>query len=216
MMLTLDIQVRDSKESTETLRARGDVPAVFYGPKEASTAVAISARKLESIWKQAGETTIITLKGAGEDKDTLIKDVQFHPVTGAVLHADFYVLEKGKKIQISIPLEFTGVAPAEKAGHIVVKALHEIEIEVAPQELPHSLPVDMSVLENVGDHVMASQIPLPASAELITDPEEIVVSITAFVEEKEEEAAPVEGAAEGAAPAEGEAAPAAEGETKSE
>ena len=215
MILALDVQVRDSKESTEVLRGRGDVPAVFYGPKEDSTAVSINARKLESIWKQAGETTIITLKGAGEDKDTLIKDVQFHPVTGAVLHADFYVLEKGKKIKINIPLEFTNVAPAEKAGHILVKALHEVEIEVAPQELPHNLPVDLSVLANVGDHIMASQIVLPPSAELVTDPEEIVVSVTAFVEEKEPEvAAPAEGAAEGAVPAEG-AAP-AEGEAKSE
>jgi len=52
----------------------------------------------------------------GEDKDALIHDVQFHPVTGRLLHADFYVLEKGKKIKISVPLEFEGAAPAEKAA----------------------------------------------------------------------------------------------------
>jgi large subunit ribosomal protein L25 len=213
-MLALDVQARDSKESTEMLRARGAVPAVFYGPKQDATAVSVNARKLESIWKAAGETTIITLKGAGEDIDTLIHDVQFDPVTSAVIHADFYVLEKGKKIKINIPLEFEGVAPAEKAGHIIVKALHEIEIEVAPQELPHNLPVDLTLLANVGDHITASQIKLPASAELITGAEEIIASVTAFVEEKEPEVAP---AAEAAAPAEGaEAAAPAEGEAKAE
>ncbi len=148
-MLALEVTARDPKESPETLRSRGVVPAVYYGPKEASTSVVINARKLENIWKAAGETTIITLTGVGDDKDTLIHDAQFHPVTGALLHADFLVLEKGKKIRLSIPLEFEGHAPAEKAGHIIVKALHEIEIEVAPAELPHNLPVDLSVLEKL-------------------------------------------------------------------
>ncbi|MEK7601263.1 MAG: 50S ribosomal protein L25 [Patescibacteria group bacterium] len=220
MTLTLEVKPRDSKESTEALRGRGAVPAVFYGPKEASTAVVVDGRKLSSIWKQAGETTIITLTGIGEGKDTLIHDVQFHPVTSALLHADFYVLEKGKKITIKVPLVFEGQAPAEKAGHIVVKAMHEIEIEVAPAELPHNLPVDISALENVGDHITAAQVKLPASATLITDAHETVVSVTAFVEEKIEEpvVAPAVEGAEGAAPAEGaEAAPAAtEAKSKAE
>lgn len=214
MIVKLEVSPRDSKESTETLRKRGAIPAVFYGPKEESTAVAINERKLSSVWKDAGETTIITLTGAGEDKDTLIRDVQFHPVTGALLHADFYVLEKGKKITINIPLEFEGVAPAEKAGHVISKALHEIEIEVTPAELPQHLAVDLTMLANVGDHITAGQIKLPSSATLLTGPEEIVASVTEHVEEKEEAPAPAEGvAAEGAAPAEGEAA-AAEGESK--
>ena len=68
----------------------------------------------------------------------------------------------------------------------IVKALHEIEIEVAPAELPHNLPVDLSKLVTVGDHITAAQIPLPPSASLITEPEEILVSVTEFKEEKEE------------------------------
>jgi len=219
MILALEIKPRDPKESTEILRKRGAVPAVFYGPKEEATAIAVDARKLEQIWKSAGETTIITLQGAGEAKDTLIHDVQFHPVTGNLLHADFYVIEKGKKVTLNIPLEFVGAAPAEKTGHVVVKALHEVEIEVAPAELPHQFEIDLSVLVNVGDHITAGDIKLPPSAELKTGAEEIIVSVTEFKEEKIEE--PVveaaEGAegAEGAPPAEGaEAAAPAEGEAK--
>src|ERR1041385_2923962 len=102
-MLTLEVTSR-GQETPEDLRKKGAIPAVFYGPKEKSTAVSIDGRSLERVWKQAGETTIITLKGLGKDKDTLIHDVQFHPVTGALLHADFYVLEEGKKIKIDVPL----------------------------------------------------------------------------------------------------------------
>jgi large subunit ribosomal protein L25 len=208
MMLTLEVQTRDAKESTETLRERGSVPAVFYGPKEEAVAISIDAQKFDRVFREAGETTIVTLKGAGSDKDTLIHDVQFHPVTGKALHADFYVLEKGKKITINVPLEFEGQAPAEKLGHIIVKALHEIEIEVAPAELPHSLAVDLSKLENVGDHISAGQIKLPASASLLTDADEIIVSVTEFKEQNLEGPTDVvlpaetEAAAEGAASAE--------------
>ena len=184
-MLVLDVKERGN-ESADTLRKSGVVPAVFYGPKEEATAIAIDGPKLASVWREAGETTIVKLKGLGEDKDTLIHDVQFHPVTGTLLHADFYVLEKGKKITIKVPLEFVGHAPAEKAGHVLVKALHEVEIEVAPAELPHHLAVDLSVLADVGNHITAAQIVLPSSATLLTHGEEIVASVTAFVEEKEE------------------------------
>jgi large subunit ribosomal protein L25 len=219
-MLTLAVKERTPQESTADLRAKGLVPAVFYGPKEESTSVSIDGLKLDRVWKEAGETTLVKLSGLGEEKDTLIHDVQFHPVTGTILHADFYVLEKGKKVTIKIPLEFVGAAPAEKLGHIVVKTLHEVEIEVAPAELPHHLDVDMSTLENVGDHITANQIKLPPSAELKTGPDEIVVSIVEFKEEKIVEAATVvpaeiigEKTAEGAA-AEGAAAGEARKEEK--
>ena len=185
-MLTLEVNPRKADESAEMLRTEGVVPAIFYGPKEASTPIAINAQKLEHVWKEAGETTIVTLKGVGEDKDTLIHDAQFHPVTGKLMHVDFYVLEKGKKVKIKVPLEFTGTAPAEKMGHIVVKTLHEVEIEVAPQELPQHLDVSLSSLTNVGDHVTAKEIALPPSATLVTSADEILVSVKEFKEEKEE------------------------------
>jgi len=196
MATILTVQTRDTKTSADEVRSTGMVPAVLYGPKEAPTAVSINAKEFDRVFRTAGETTIIILKGLGEDKETLIKDVQFHPVTDMPLHADFYVIEKGKKVTVSIPLEFVGNSPAEKAGHILVKAVHEVEIEVAPAELPQHLEVDVSKLENVGDHVLAKDIKLPTSAELQIDADEIIVSVTEFVEEK----APAP-AAEAAAPA---------------
>ena len=203
-MLELNVQARDAKAPSEDMRASGIMPAVMYGPKEAPTPIAINTREFERTFREAGETTLVKLKGLGEDKDTLIHDVQLHPVTDAPLHADFYVIEKGKKVTLNIPLEFVGAAPAEKLGHIVVKALHEIEIEVAATEIPQHLEVDLSKLENVGDHIVVSDIKLPASAELQTEADEIVASVTAFVEEKVETPASAEGAAapaaEGAAP----------------
>jgi large subunit ribosomal protein L25 len=216
-MLELEIKPRGDA-SNEDLREQGVMPAVFYGPKEDATPIAINVRAFERLFKEAGETTLVKLKGIGEDKDTLIHDVQWHPVSDKPLHADFLVLEKGKKVTLNIPLEFVGSAPAEKLGHIVTKVLHEVEIEVAPHEIPQHLEVDLSKLENVGDHIAASEIKLPASAELKTAADETVVSITAFVEEKPLETE-VKLAEVGEPAAEGEAAEggaAAEGEKKEE
>lgn len=189
-MLTLTLETRDIKESNDVLRARGLTPVVFYGPKEASQAGAVPTAKLESIWKDAGETTLVHLEGFGTTKETLIHDVQIHPVTGRIVHADFYVLEKGKKVEVPVQLHFVGESPAEKAGFILVKALYEIEIEVAAAELPHHLDVDISKLINLGDHITVADIVLPKSATLNTDSEETVVSVTEFKEVKEEEQLP--------------------------
>lgn len=200
-MHILSVKTRGN-EPLEEVRGAGLVPAIFYGPKEKAQSISIDAKIFEKLFKEAGETTVITLEGVGENKDTLIHDVQVHPVTGKVIHADFLVLEKGKKVRLSIPLTF-GSAPAEKAGHILVKALHEIEIEVAPQDIPHEIEVDLTALANVGDHVLASQIKLPGSAELITDAEEIVATVAAFEEEKESAPLVIPPASEVAAPEEG-------------
>ncbi len=183
--MTLNVEQRDSKESAELIRKRGFAPAVFYGPKEEATPIVIDARKLASVWKAAGETTIIKLEGAGHNLDTLIKDIQIHPVTGEILHADFYALEKGKKVEIAVPLHFVGEAPAEKLGGVISKALHEVEIEVAPAELPHALDVDLSLLTEMGSHITAGQIKLPPSATLKIDADEIVASVTTLEVEPE-------------------------------
>lgn len=212
MILTLETKQREPQERADAVRARGAVPAVVYGPKEPSQSIEINAADMTRVWREAGETTIVSLSGLGAAKETLIRDVQVHPVTGEVLHVDFYALEKGKKIQIAVPLVFEGVAPVEKEGGVVSKGLHEIEIEVEPHELPHSLTVDLSVLAAHGDHITAAQVKLPKSATLITDGEEVVASVTAQQEEKEE--TPAEAPAAEA----GEAAPAeeAEGEAAAE
>ncbi|MEK7628849.1 MAG: 50S ribosomal protein L25 [Patescibacteria group bacterium] len=186
-MLTLPIEKRDVKESAVALRARGFVPGVFYGPREESTPISISTTVFNKLWKEAGETTIVSLIGVGEPKEVLVQEVVEHPVTGAPQHVDFYVLEKGKKIEISVPIEFVGTALAEKEGGVVVKVLHEIEIRVAPAELPQHFTIDVTSLAKIGDQISASEIVLPPSAELITGPEEIIVSITAqeIIEEME-------------------------------
>jgi len=143
----------------------------------------------EKAFKEAGESTIVTIVLDGEEHDTLIHEVDFHPVKGTVSHVDFYVVEKGKKVTVNVPLEFEGIAPAEKTlGGTLIKVMHEVEIEALPKNLPHEIMVDISTLIDFESQIHASDLKLPEGVELITTPEEVIALVQEPREEEPEEA----------------------------
>jgi len=192
-MLTLKAEIRDVNNLADDIRKAGKVPAVFYGKKEASTPISISKVDFLKIWKEAGESSVVTLDTPDGEKDSLIQDVDIDPVTGVPLHADFYVFEKGHKVKVALPLEFIGIAPAVKdLGGMLVKVLHELKVEAMPKDLPHNLTVDTSTLSSFNDQVLAGNIILPNGVTLLENPEEVVALVSAPREEKEEEVVPID------------------------
>ncbi len=167
----------------------GTIPAVFYGPKQESTSVTISAVEFSKFWKKAGESSIIILKSETDEHEALIHEVDVHPVTGTPRHADFYVIEKGKKLQLDVHLVYEGVSSAVKdlAG-ILVKVLHEVKIEALPKDLPHSLKVDISGLKELNSTITAKDLILPNGVELVTGADEVVAAIDVAKDEPLEEA----------------------------
>jgi large subunit ribosomal protein L25 len=186
-MLELKAEKRDKIGKLRKFRAYGRMPAVFYGGKEKSTPISISAHDFEKIWKQAGESTVISLSGIGEPKEALIHDIDLDPVTEKPRHADFYILEKGKRVQVEVPLEFTGVAPAIKElGGTLVKVLHEIEIDVMPKDLPKEIEIDVSPLVDFESRIFVKDIKLPGDAKALTRADEVVALVSEVIEEIEE------------------------------
>lgn len=185
--MELTVEKRDRSASPKSLRNKGVLPAVVYGRKEESTPISIDAKTFSKVFKEAGESTVITLKGLGSDKQVLINDVEMDAVSGAPLHADFYAIEKGQKVTVSVPLEFDGVSPAVKdLGGILTKVMHELEITVEPAHLPHAIHVDISKLKTLEDQIKVSDLSLPKDAELSIDPDEVVAMISVAKEEVEE------------------------------
>lgn len=177
-MLTLKVEKRDPKISLSEIRKAGNMPAVFYGKKEASTPIMLSYAIFEKTLKEAGESTIIHLDGEGIDVDVLIHEIDNDPVTDKPRHADFYAIEKGKKIEIDVPLEFVGIAPAVKTlGGVLVKVMHEIKIEALPKDLPQKIEVDISVLNTFEDVVTAKDLKLPTGVEIKEKEDEVVASV---------------------------------------
>ncbi|MCR4311083.1 MAG: 50S ribosomal protein L25 [Candidatus Taylorbacteria bacterium] len=186
--IALEVSAREPKVNLLSLRASGKIPAVYYGKKQASTPVTVSTVDFMKVLKQAGESTIVTLKTKAGDLDSLIYAVDKDPVTGVPRHADFYVFEEGQKIKVEIPLEFIGVSPAVKdLGGVLVKVAREVQIEATPKNLPHMLQVDISKLDTFDSQVVASDIILPPEVTLITDAEEVVASVYEPKEEVIEE-----------------------------
>lgn len=185
-MITLEAKKREGNNN-EKLRSEGLIPAVFYGKKEKSTPISVNMNQFLKVWKEAGESSVITLEGEMGNKDALIKDVDIDPVNGNPRHADFYVFEKGHKVEVNVPLEFIGVAPAVKElGGTLVKVLHEISIEAEPKDLPHEIEVDISSLLNFESQILAKDIKLPQGVVLIERAEEVVALVEEMKEETDE------------------------------
>lgn len=188
-MLSLKVTPRAIGGKLHKIREEGFMPAVFYGKKEASTPVSVSMAEFEKVWKKAGESSVVTLQTEKGDVEALIHEVDLDPVTEMPRHADFYVFEKGHKIKIDVPLEFIGVSPAVKdLGGILIKVLHELEIEAMPKDLPQKIEVDISPLVNFESQILASHVKLPDGVTLVEDATEVVALVSMPKEEKEDEA----------------------------
>ncbi len=104
-------------------------------------------------------------------------------------HADFYAVEKGAKVTMTVPLSFIGESMAMKLGANLVKVLHEVEIESDPSKLPSEIEVDISALAALGDQIHVSGLKAPAGVEILTSGEEVVALAQAVEEESEEDSA---------------------------
>jgi large subunit ribosomal protein L25 len=187
MTLELKVEKRDTnKESNDSLRKEGFIPAVFYGRKEKSTSIKLKSGDFLKVYKEAGESTVINLKDGSEEYDALVHEVDIDPVKGNIRHVDFYIVEKGKKVTVNVPLEFIGESQGEKSGGVLVKVMHDVEIEAMPRNLPNKLEISIESLVEVGSQIHAKDIKLPEGVELKIDPEETIALIQQQKEETEE------------------------------
>ncbi len=192
-MLSLSVENRDMKMNPDAIRKTGNIPAVFYGPKEPTTPIVINAKEFTKMWKKAGQSSVIILKEGTNEHEVLIHEIDVHPLSGDIRHADFYVIEKGKKVKVSVTLIYDGISPAVKdKGAILVKVRREVEVEAAPRDLPHEIKVDISKLVEFTDVVKAKDLAIPAGVELKIGGEEVIASISEAKEEVEEAPAAID------------------------
>ncbi len=176
------------------LRQAGKLPAVLYGHHVDSTPIVLDAHETAQTLSRLTSSSLVTISLDGTEYPTLVREKQRHPVKHHLLHLDFQALSLTEKTHVKVGIELTGTAPAVKAyGAILVHPLNELEVECLPQEIPERVVVDISGLAEIGDAIHVSDLKLPGEVEILTDPEEVIVSATAAKEEAapaaEEEAA---------------------------
>ncbi|MFA7191728.1 MAG: 50S ribosomal protein L25 [Candidatus Paceibacterota bacterium] len=190
-MKTLNATKRSKAEKLAIVRSNGMVPAVVYGAKVDNTSISVPSIDFIKVWKAAGESSTIVLSLEGKNIDVLIHEVQVDPIKGFPKHVDFLAVDMNKPVEVSVPLEFVGVAPAEKTGlGSLVKVIHEVEISALPKDIPAHITVDISTLETLENQIHVSDLVLPAGVTMISDAEEVVALVAAAKEEVE--SAPVD------------------------
>lgn len=208
--VTVEKRAGSGKGPARRVRAAGRVPGVFYGPnqKEAIPLQLDEREFAKKIGVLEGAALIQFDSPAEELKSrmVLLREVQSHPVTGAVLHADFYEVDLQKKLEVTVALHFTGKAAGVEAGGILQPIVREVTVECLPTEIPAFIEVDVSGLE-IHDSLHVEDLALPAGIEAVYDTNFTIVTVSPpTVEEVKVEGA--EAAAETAVSAEGVAAPA--------
>lgn len=185
-MINLNVKERDVKKSLEKLREQDIIPGVIYGQGSEAISVCFDRMEFIQIYREFGESSIITLKGLNKDMEVVIKDFQLNPINEQLLHVDFMTVVADEAITIYVPIIYTGVSGAVDRGEGTFTSVDEIEISALPKNLPHEIKVDISVLEKVGDSIHLNDITLPDGVTAL-DANISIASISALVEEPEEE-----------------------------
>jgi large subunit ribosomal protein L25 len=202
MAKQVKLSARPRKESgrnaVRTVRARGAVPAVIYGGKEAPANLEISRRDIEVLLSRAvGENILVELEINDGSKTTnrlsLIQEVQHHPVRGEVLHVDFHAVSMTEEIDAEVVLEPIGEPIGVKTfGGLLQQTMRALQIQCLPQNLPEIITVDVSAL-NIGEAIHVKDVVLPSGVTATADPDLTVFSVAEPT--VAEEPAPVEAAA---------------------
>lgn len=167
------------KKASKTLRKEGLVPCNIYGlaeqdGKPTAMAFAVPMTELRKII-YTPHIYVINLVIDGESHTAILKDIQFHPVTDAVLHVDFLEVNDQKPITIGIPVKLTGLAQGVRDGGRMNLSIRKIEVKAPYQQIPEHLDVDVTALQ-IGKSIKIGQLNFEG-LEIVTGKEVIVCSI---------------------------------------
>lgn len=185
--MELTVQKREKfGKQVNTLRGQGLIPAELYGHGIENIHLAVPAKDFQKIFKQAGESTLLNIVIGSDKRPAMIHDISRDPVTEEITSVDFYQVRLDEKIKVKVPLNFAGEAPAIKEkGGLLVKSMHEIEVEALPGSIPHAIDVDISVIKEIGQSVRVNDLKFPSGVKAHVAAETVVATVTEKPTEEE-------------------------------
>jgi len=167
-------RVEAGRNAVGKVRARGAIPAVIYGAKDAATNLEVDRKDVENLLSRAvGENILVDLEIRDGDKTTnrtsLIQEVQHHPVRGEIIHIDFHAVSMTEEIDAEVVLEPAGEPVGVKTfGGLLQQNMRSLPIQCLPQNLPEIIIVDVSGL-NIGESLHVRDIKLPTGVVAVPD-----------------------------------------------
>ena len=182
-VLNITAWPREERGSRECRRIRrgGLIPAVLYGRKKPNVLLVVREHDLRQALHE--HTFIVELSWDGQKEHAQIKEVQVDEIGTQPLHADFARISLTEKIQVAVPLQVKGEAPADGVLEIL---LHELEVECMPQAVPESISVDASQL-GVGESLRIADLAFPPDVIPVAEGDVVVVTVVPPTEMPEEE-----------------------------
>ena len=167
-------------KKTKRLRRSGLVPATLYGPRIEAISLQVPERDLRLVVDRAGMNQLITLwiDQADKPRMTLAREVQRDLITRSLIHVDLYEVVMTERITADTPLVLVGESPGVvgKAG-LVVRGLNSVEVQGLPGQLPESIEVDVSVLEEKDQAILVQDLVVDDAIEILPNPDEVVVKL---------------------------------------
>ena len=172
--LSVEPRTEFGKGAARRTRRAGKIPAVLYGHGTEPRHLALPALEFARVVRENGSNAVLTLDVDNASELALTKTITVHPLKNYIEHVDLLVVKRGEKVTVDVPVVITG-EPAP--GGLVNQDVDTISVEVEALHIPEQFEVSIEGAE-VGTQITASQVTLPSGANLLTDPETLVVAVS--------------------------------------
>ncbi|MDP5878265.1 MAG: 50S ribosomal protein L25 [Dehalococcoidia bacterium] len=200
--INADVRTSRGKGDARKLRATDRIPAVLYGPGQEATSLSLNPADVERLrrsplgWNTPIEMVVDGLAGS---QLAMIQEMQRHPISRQLLHVDFLVIDRDRRLEVSVAIHAVGKAAGLEEGGRLNIMRRSIQVQCLAKDIPEAIEVDVTEME-VGDAVFVDEIELPAGVVVLYDERFPILAVTTkggVEEEEEEEVEDEEGEGEG-------------------
>lgn len=170
------------KSELNQIRRDGNIPAVIYSKGQAGEEIAVDGAQFRALLREVKSgclsTTKVSLEGAVDVKEAVLKEIQYHPTTYDVWHLDFEVLDAQKPVNVQVPIQFTGVPDCVgiKLGGTLRQVIRRMRVSCLPKDMPTAFQLDVRELQ-IGQTKRLADIVIPANVKPLVDLNEVAVVI---------------------------------------
>ncbi len=178
-MQELEAQTRSErgKGAARELRRRELIPAVFYGRGVATMALAVAPKELtRALTTSYRRNVVLRLKADGQERTVMVKEVQDDPVTGRLLHVDFYEVSDERTVEVDVPLTTSGRAQGVVKGGQLTVVYRTLPVHTVPSKILDKIEVDVTPLD-IGQTFCVKDLDLPEGVQVTLSPSATLISV---------------------------------------
>ena len=161
------------KGAARRTRRDGKIPAVLYGHGSDPKHLALPAIEFARVVREHGQNAVLTLDIDSKSELALTKTVTTHPIKNYIEHVDLLLVQQGEKVTVEVPVVLTGEA---QPGTLVTQDATTLQVAVEALHIPEQFEVSVAGVA-AGTQILASDVPLTEGAELVSDPDTLVIAI---------------------------------------